>query len=469
MKWAIRSRFPVAVVLMAFLILVGALLGSIVTSLCGPKWLAPVWRRSVTLLRDGTYLFSEYGMDGRRRWYDAEMNEIPSSSPTLKDIGRRTAWMIDFWHLGDRPEQAHYRRKWGWGNVPTQRPGETAVWYFLPHRGRFEEYNLETRRLVGTLGPDGYREGSRLSGPRFDAANRRWAGQAHLGLAANKVFLVDPSARKVAELFEIASPEDTEVAILRARRTPEAQDEGIPVLPGFVLGEEAYASAPSYYVLLRRGRLTLLSPNREKVFEARVPRTQRGTLTIGLGDGGTILVVQSLPGDAVWHRHYIMVFGPDGSVLKSSYVRARLADPVRPRGLRDDWPVMLAPPAVMIASLWYALVQRPDTLTSSDFDTIPPLFAFSLVFGVLSAAVLWLLAFRAGSRVAARVSWAVFGLGFSVLGVFTYLGLREPSHREPCPSCGRMRPVHVPTCPACAAPFPAPKRTGIEVLDSQAA
>lgn len=83
MKWAIRSRLPIGVVLVAFVVIMAALLFWIAMSLTEQ----PPRSRSLHLRRDGTYVVSESSKRGRTRWYDAQMNEITWSQSSKAPHG----------------------------------------------------------------------------------------------------------------------------------------------------------------------------------------------------------------------------------------------------------------------------------------------------------------------------------------------------------------------------------------------
>ena len=165
-------------------------------------------------------------------------------------------------------------------------------------------------------------------------------------------------------------------------------------------------------------------------------------------------------------RHSVTIYAPDGTVQDSCLVRLPPSAPSWRSALVCLTPVV--PPAVALAGLRY-----PSILMLFLVPAKSPWFAFvartwvmlCVGTGLLCVPILWLMSLRDGASTWSRVGWAAFGLGFSIVGILTYLGLRSRPVREPCASCGRKRLVDVPLCPSCASPFPEPELTGTEVFD----
>jgi len=76
----------------------------------------------------------------------------------------------------------------------------------------------------------------------------------------------------------------------------------------------------------------------------------------------------------------------------------------------------------------------------------------------------WLARRAAVVRAPGRVLlWTIAGAVLGVAGLVWMRLVVPRSHVAVC-ACGRRRAVHVASCPSCAAAWPAPARTGIEVL-----
>ena len=75
---------------------------------------------------------------------------------------------------------------------------------------------------------------------------------------------------------------------------------------------------------------------------------------------------------------------------------------------------------------------------------------------LLGALATGALAWRRGLSRRVGIVWTLLGALLGPLGVVLMLVEQDFPAREPCASCGRLRPVSEDTCRACAASWPTP-------------
>jgi hypothetical protein len=370
------------------------------------------------------------------------------------------------------------------------RPGNEE-WWFVPGRGRVLGYDKQSKRLIGTFGPDGFL-------PPDDPAGARFEGRLDTGLFTpdylafpGGVYAVDFRTRTVRTLF-VPEPgesvlwasrwEDGEkrlaLAFVGTDRSVHVVDEG---------GSRMFAAPrvhdPEGYRILSAGRLE--DPLRYWVWYE--PEWYLG-----------MDALETMPS-------YVLEYDVSGREV------ARRAVPPRPGGARQTAPPLPAiepspalvafgpvtPPAgaaILVGSTWY-LVQ--EVRKGGDEETGPLLWfllfttqfflpgvrwdphahaglvvghvALMLASAVACALVCFLLARRHAFSPARRAGWSLCGLLWGPVGLMLMLALEEWPARVACPRCRKPRVVTQETCEHCGAPHAAPAPDGTEIFEEDAA
>lgn len=445
MRRVIQCRAPVAIVLMVSFAFITGFFVLLATSI----WVGGQERvRSLVAFADGSCCVAERGPSDTT-WYDTDMQRLPTGSPLLRESRLGMKYCVRLRGFRYRGRSAlRWRNTWRLSPVP----GTSSTWDLSPHRGRLEERDQHSHRLIGTLGPDGYRPGPEFSGPRFEQPIAILGLAERVLVARDKVFSIDRRARTATPLFEIPDFRGARLALLSEAVSPT--------------GSDVAKRRASKLAILAEGKLKVVSVTGTEVFEADAPPGKFVELAV-CQDGAILCDSVAVDSDFT-QRHAITLYGPDGSLQKSCQVQIPQPSSARTRWSALIWMAAVVPPAVALIGVHYPplLLLFLIPVESPWFGGVARLWIECCVgTGLLCAPILWLLASRDGARARNRVGWAVFGLSFSIVGVLTYLGLRSRPVREPCPSCGRKRPVDVPQCPSCASPFPEPELTGTEVFD----
>lgn len=84
----------------------------------------------------------------------------------------------------------------------------------------------------------------------------------------------------------------------------------------------------------------------------------------------------------------------------------------------------------------------------------------------LFSATSYILARRRHFSARSARNWALLVFALNLGGFVVFLLAAPWPVEEPCPSCGRKRPVDRDLCPACGAGWPAPAPDGTEIFDS---
>jgi hypothetical protein len=185
----------------------------------------------------------------------------------------------------------------------------------------------------------------------------------------------------------------------------------------------------------------------------RVPLPQE---VVGLGGeitffkNGRLLVETSDP-QAWWVKRLRLLDGNGQALRQVEYDAQKTAQEMSKELPRS--PIVITAPTILPP-----LPPLPGWMT-------PAALAQSAILSLLLAAIVLWQQLRIGRRGTGCAAWVFFVLLFGLLGAVAYVAAHWDKRTEPCPECGKRRPIAREACPHCAALWPKPAKSGFEVLE----
>jgi len=340
-------------------------------------------------------------------------------------------------------------------------------WYYVFAGGRIRGYALDTRRCIGSLGPDGFVPVGQPASQRFvDGPAGWWWTYAGVLADANAVYRPDLFTQEVRRLFTTA--DNARVLGVGALMSPSpADDHRIRAI-----------------AIVTRDRVELRTPDGTLLFSLAQPFDidKYCQLQVGALDEDRYVlwyrpsqVAQSL---ARWTLPgYVLEVSADGrEVQRTELPPLDIANP-------EPWytglwaafvPLAAAIAEVAWASLLSAFGDVQGAVLFADLrreltTSPPPFLVASFSALAVSIVVCTLLALLIARRYAfsrrARNWWAVLSVLGGPAAVLLLVALRDWPAREACPACRQKRVVDREECEHCGAAFPAPATDGTEIFE----
>lgn len=327
--------------------------------------------------------------------------------------------------------------------------GGDGNWFYVSSRRTVEGYNVQTRRYLGSVGPDGFagpdKPAQAFSGslPRFEYFFDYREGLLPL---RDSVYRLDLLQRQAVRIFT-APPGDSVVTagLLRTERWRVAGDHD--QRPDLV----AIATQKSLYIL-QGDRLSMTVPIDYDHLD--------NDMTVGRTNSGQIIVAYDREIAATPSTYSI--YEPDGTLVR-----------------RADLPPPVQPPDNVFDDIWQeiaALSLTPQILSATVFAikkyyARPEAWSGIAILGGFAAgyagAAFGMLRMQHASR---RQMWIWVPLAglLGVIGLLLLVSMREKVVAVRCPSCGKRRLLNELECPHCHAGVEPPTMQGIEIFEPMA-
>jgi hypothetical protein len=477
--------------------LVGLLVVSMAAQLVVGAWFETGARDWQQLDRQGRVLVV-HSQEGEATVTDLQGNEMPEFKGKLLDWHAIKEYEAPTTMLGRGPEIHWYRFP---DRLFLPMPSVSAHgerWFYVPDEARLVGYNKDTRRCIGSFGPDGFVPADQHSTERFKGALQYRCGYFFAGLAApdflpfsEGVYAVDFKQRTLQPLFTPAQGQTVVSAALRSddQKLPST----VPLANGgsggltFVLTDDAVrgvdrAGAPvfsaplaydskNYYLQtgwLENGRFVVWYH----------PIANWESTPIGVGKI-TILVLsnfafQYLP--ALWDQSeckpsYLVEYEVGGEGIKELKRREVPPGPVAEPAQGQALYGLVTPPAgVVLYSGAYQYYVSPagGWTVGLESGVARGFVALMLLSAAVCALMCFLLARRYSFFRARSVGWSLCGLLWGPAGLLLMLALQDWPARITCPGCRKLRLVTRDTCEHCGAAHAAPAPDGTEIFEEAA-
>lgn len=302
-----------------------------------------------------------------------------------------------------------------WGATPD------TVWYYWTKYGRLVGYDLLNRRVIGSIGPNGFVTRARDGLDRFELPRNHnlWiAPGLNLLNTADTVYASELGARAVKPVFK-TTPDDPIGGSISVQSQKESEE-----------GHSVLTATRHQIYLIRPGGATAWKipyqpsyPDYTAIRLCTLPELNQFAVWFEPSFARNLAKSFKLPTHVMWLSN-------DGAVGKSVEVPSREA----PEGW--GWKTLL------IVAACCASICLPVGL--------------------------WLCR-RFAMPVVPTLGWMLFLLVTGFVGLLVFLCVNEWPAREPCPACGRRRVVTREKCEHCGATFAPPQKVGIEIFESAAA
>ncbi|HEV3118007.1 MAG TPA: hypothetical protein VGY58_13215 [Gemmataceae bacterium] len=354
-------------------------------------------------------------------------------------------------------------------------------WFYVADQGRLLGYD-RSKRLIGSIGPDGF-------AARDQAARERFSGAlpfepttpfdarspAYLDFSG-RVYTVDFAQRTVKTLFTPAEGQKVLWAVRWKDENPKvalavvATDQSIEVVDE--------AGAPVFSALRAYDRDMY-----GDVRFARLDHPRRYVLwyqpSLHLG----VAAAKTMP-------HYLVEYDADGhGIARRTVPHAPLVEPTYAMALFGlitppiEASVLVEVPRFVIASI--GVQSRPEIsplpflmfMATQVFipgesphsgTTAGPVFVYKgwiALSALVCALVCFVLARRHAFSGARQFGWFLGGLLFGPAGLLLMLALQDWPARIPCPNCLKLRVVTRDICEHCGSAHAAPAQDGTEIFE----
>jgi hypothetical protein len=331
-------------------------------------------------------------------------------------------------------------------------------WFYLADWGLAAEYDVNSARLIGWLGPDGYTQGSNPPASRFRGpllSDPVYSDDPILAFAdgAYRINLADHHIERIfvpptGESIRGAAQEQSNATLL----ITYGKDAQIDVI----------ATGQNIYMQRRDGTPLL-----------------KHRIDVDAGDVGEVEVSRALAAPHVptyiffypqWPyppspRIHVTQLAPDGSTQQKYSLPVQWTP--TPPSLSDlILPSIVCPlfvPAMYPISQWMG--------NEIDIDPLPAtlhwLWAAAIASALISAMLMFIQRRAYGLGNAAMVLWMALALPLGPLAVLLLRSLIELPPRERCATCGKLRLASLDHCQYCNAAMSTPKQNGTEIFEPQ--
>ncbi len=448
----------------------------------------PMERLSYKPLRDGRIAVIKSLGTERIAVDDKEGNPIPDMIPIpgAKDpleqlTPPQTTLIIKPSDIRIRDYRYRYQIRHLRANLGTV---EQETWYYLPDVGRFVGYNIPTRTLIGSIGPEGFAKPGETRTDRF-AGERLWQNPEGpiFGLFATTkaIYQVNLTLRTAIELFE---PEDNDQIIQIGSIVKYINHSPYGMMGGYGMGMEAQETDYEYagYAISTNHGLILLD-NNMNILARHVPEVDTATY-------GWMHIYKLDEPD-----RYVLWFNPDSDAIDEDD-KESTTPPYRVeifdvnQGLISSfelptdtrtfyrWPNidttiepywgLISPPAPLLLltalpTYMYTEIGYTQALLKNSLDIV---MGLCMLIGAIAGLVgnLWI-GHRNALAAVPKTVWAVLGLLLGPCGILLMLCMQDWPARLRCQDCGKPRRVDRMACEHCGASFPTPPTDGTEIFD----
>jgi hypothetical protein len=360
-----------------------------------------------------------------------EFNRLTSSVISVRPkFGPDPQWHDYFQQLS--------RYFFGWRVTP-----DTA-WYYWRKYGRLVGFDLSSRRVIGSLGPNGFVAGMPgKDSPRFEAA----LGMGH-NLNDREQVLCTHRA-----VYRVNVTDQTSTAIF----TTTAEDPIGGVQPFSVNGHDWTQT-----LVVTRHSISLLARDGKAVWKVPYdpPYPEYTMVQVHLLEPAGQFALWMIPSEeanakAAWKLPIQVRWLAEGQgVVKSA------ALPVLGERAGYDWKMKLVNVFRPAVAPWpNRAAQRAGII---DWEAVLVAVAAA---GLIYIPLGWWLGRRYALSIGSRVGWGCFMLVAGFPAFVAFLAVHDWPARERCPSCRRLRVVNRQDCEHCKADFPVPQRIGTEIFE----
>jgi hypothetical protein len=323
-----------------------------------------------------------------------------------------------------------------------------TLWFYWNRSGRFVGYDEVTRRLIGSVGPNGFSPDASGSGDFFCPPDqtfywRNSDANKRTIQTATTVYQFDPQNRTLKPFFT-ATNGDT-IGVAKEISLKGKWDYTVVVTKQFI-----HLLTPEGKVVWKMPYDTAY-PAYKDLWVYFLEPADQFALWLAPTDAANRKARGKLPTHVTW-------FARDQGMLKSTDLPTLLPVPNPGRLLFEEASSALMPPGLWVLPL---CVER----------SWPPEIPWKLILISLAAAVAiwvpagWWLCRRYRFTVRAQLGWAAFLLLSGIPGFLAFLSVQEWPVRVTCSTCNKPRVVDREHCEHCGDGFAPPEKIGTEIFE----
>jgi hypothetical protein len=344
-------------------------------------------------------------------------------------------------------------------------PSELS-WYFVRRVGLIAAYENRSARLLGWMGPDGFRMGDSLPTHRFEGPLRPTSEYAYIQpvLAfSSAVYRVDLGQRAIRKVFAPALGEIVLGAVTSGDSMPAMSVYG-PRAKFDVI-----ATTRSVYVQSADGTSELRAARDSDTAAYGTVVLSRALLAPGMPTffwyaASDRPFIHGEPGIAAGH---ITEFGEGNTIVAQVPIpRDTVPTATDKVSAQDVFTASTVSVTWRAALRVYRRLSRRRTVSPRNWPRSEVVdWIVSTIASLVAAALTFLLARLFAFERNRRLLWTALGFVLGPLGVLLMLSLIDWPERETCPACARKRVVTRVRCEHCDAPFLPPALDGTEIFE----
>ena len=344
-------------------------------------------------------------------------------------------------------------------------PSEDS-WYFVRRVGLIAAYENRSARLLGWMGPDGFRLGDSLPTHRFEGPLRPSAGAfyAQPVLAfPSAVYRVDLRQRTIRNVFAPAPGENVLGAVTSGDSTAAMA---------------AYGPRAKFDVIATTRNVHVQSADGTSELSAvrDSDTTAYGTVTVSralLAPGAPTFFWYSasdrpfINGEQGTAAGHITEFGEGNRIVAQvSIPRDTVPTATDKVSAQDVFTASTISVTWRVALQVYLRLSGRRTVSPRNWPRSDVVgWIVSTIASLVAAALTFLLARLFAFERNRRLLWTALGFVLGPLGALLMLSLIDWPVREACPACARKRVVTRVRCEHCDAPFLPPALDGTEIFE----
>lgn len=307
-----------------------------------------------------------------------------------------------------------------------------VIWYDWLKYGRLVGFDSGTRKIVGSIGPDGYVNA--LTGKaQFSAANDYpWYPRTAF-YDRTKAYLINEREKTVKSLLQTTGTN----LILDAR-----------VL---LTGE-----GPRYTAVATSSSIHLFMPDGQQLWEVPFAKKtdEYPTIQVYMLDSAGKYVVTAKPSQKLNHSQ-------DGKMPVFYYLVSKNSGIEKTMMLPADF--YDNEPMTLLRKMTLSFAPIPLLLIEESTRTLLPVaFAYSIIAAMAGMVLIW----RYRLSFKTNLVWVFFLLVTGLPGLVAFVFARDWPQLVACPNCHKPRNTELQNCPCCHSPFPAPERNGMEIFET---
>jgi ABC-type transport system involved in multi-copper enzyme maturation permease subunit len=420
----------IAVFTVGSLVVVSVVIAGLTSLLNRPGVRFASFMESYTMAGDGNVYIRSREPTGQTELLDLERQPVmdPDTGQAGEPPAAEWALTVSTEVRSQHPYRAMRRFFEPW------RISEHTLWYWMAD-GRLAGYDLPTRRLAANIKPDDPGEG--FLRPLEAGHIVRWT-QPQAVATPRAVYRIDPDARKLGRIFEVAADDRIlaisehplrHVIVATAYRVHWVTAQGDSVWQVPYEFDDAYNNLIAVFALNEPGDFGLLFYPLYRALPAGSAQPPIRALWVSRTEG----IQRSLE------------LPPLGAVNRLSSHRP---------GLHERVTTAIMPPVVTAIIDWRFIPERGAML-----------LPFSLAGAGFCILIGWWIGHRQRLSVGPQAGWAIFHLVFGLPGLLAGLSVREWPARELCAECQQPRAVDRERCAHCGAGFAPPQANGTEIFE----